>query len=75
MKRHYHSSKGKYLVGSWLIVLRFSPLVSQWEEWENAGKHGAEQGLRVRHLNPQGAGRKNEPRAWVELLKAQTHPW
>ena len=44
VKRHHdqgNSHKGQHLIGAGLLFLRFSSLLSWWEIWQHAGRHGA----------------------------------
>jgi hypothetical protein len=38
---HGNSYKGKHLTGVGLQFQRFSSLLSWWEAWQHAGRHGA----------------------------------
>ena len=64
VKRHHdycNCYKGQHLIEAGLKVQRFSPLSSQQEPWQHAGRHGAGEELRVLHLDLQASGRDSEP--------------
>jgi len=70
-----NSYKEKYLIGAWFTVQRFTPLLSWQDAWRSEGRHCSVEDLRVLHMDPQVAGRKNEsiaPRLSFRNLK--DHP-